>query len=83
MRITIFASILFLLVAILALQVYRAFPDYRSAFEADQECHYQALTLLQEKGKLECDHDLETRQWILFSAGENNQKANVLKRFSY
>ncbi|WP_269623336.1 hypothetical protein [Prochlorococcus marinus] len=83
MRITLILSVLFLLGAILTLEVYRFFPDYKSAFEADQQCHYEALSLFEVEGTLECDHDLETRQWILFSAGKNNEKATVFKRFRY
>ena len=56
---------------------------YPSAFEADQACHYE-LTLQNEGSvKYGCDHDLETRQWLLFKSGENTQPSQVVRRFRY
>ena len=57
---------------------------YKSAFEADQECHYELSTYdTASSNILGCDHDLETKQWILFENQEANNPAKVLKRFRY
>ena len=60
------------------------FIGYRSAFEADQACHES----LQDKRVnyqeiLGCDHDTETRQWILYKESSENEAAKVIKRFKY
>ncbi len=60
-----------------------ALSKYKSAFEADQQCHYEISILQEDFDNLNCDHDTETRQWILFDASTNNQPAKVLKRFRY
>ena len=60
------------------------YPQYRSAFEADQACHFEISTYQdQELTLLGCDHDLETRQWILFEEGLDSQPAEVMQRFRY
>ncbi len=58
-------------------------PEYKSAFEADQECHFEKAVLSIDSSSLGCDHDLETRQWILFDFPKTNQKAEILRRFRY
>ncbi len=59
-------------------------PRYRSAFEADQACHFDMSNNLQKDNtKVGCDHDIETRQWILYESGSAEKPAMVLKRFSY
>ena len=58
-------------------------PEYKSAFEADQACHFEMSNLAYASPELGCDHDLETRQWILFDAKNSQEVAKVLKRFSY
>ncbi len=56
---------------------------YKSAFEADQQCHYEKSITYSEKSTIECDHDLETRQWILFENSLANNPARVISRFRY
>ena len=74
-----------LIVAILltVLFVLYRLTGYKSAFEADQQCHSEMSLNYPDNSGLGCDHDLETRQWILFSKSENNQPAIVLKRYRY
>ncbi len=59
------------------------FTSYRSAFEADQQCHYEMQKAKNEGLILNCDHDLETNQWILFEQGLNNNPAKIVRRFRY
>ena len=56
---------------------------YKSAFEADQQCHYEMTLKSVEIDSLGCDHDLETHQWILYGKGINDQPAKVLERYRY
>tara|TARA_Y100001968_G_C19333146_1_gene705375 strand:- start:877 stop:1116 length:240 start_codon:yes stop_codon:yes gene_type:complete len=56
---------------------------YRSAFEADQACHYEMNVNYSGATGIGCDHDLETRQWILYTGKEENAIAHVVKRFRY
>ncbi len=58
-------------------------PPYGSAFEADQQCHFDMKTFDLDISNLGCDHDLETRQWILFNSEVSNKPAEVLKRYKY
>ena len=58
-------------------------PEYESAFEADQQCHFDMSTLKIDKPNLGCDHDTETRQWLLFDDERVNQPAEVVKRYKY
>ena len=59
------------------------FTGYKSAFEADQQCHYELRLKSVDQEDLGCDHDLETNQWILYQEGSNHQPAKVVKRFRY
>ena len=59
------------------------FTGYKSAFEADQSCHYEMSIRYADSSELGCDHDLETRQWILFEKNHDSLPASVLKRFRY
>tara|TARA_Y100001968_G_scaffold41062_1_gene31126 strand:- start:110 stop:349 length:240 start_codon:yes stop_codon:yes gene_type:complete len=59
------------------------FTGYKSAFEADQQCHYLLKSEYSENSNFGCDHDLETRQWLLFKISEENKPSVVLKRFRY
>ena len=59
------------------------FTGYKSAFEADQQCHYEMRLNSQELEELACDHDLETNQWLLYRKGENGQPSQVLERYRY
>ncbi len=56
---------------------------YSSAFEADQACHYLLKTKYSTDNEYGCDHDLETRQWLLFQKYDNDNASDVLKRFRY
>ncbi len=59
------------------------FYGYQSAFEADQQCHYDMRLEYIELDGLGCDHDMETKQWLLFQRGVNDQPSKVLKRYRY
>ena len=59
------------------------FTGYRSAFEADQQCHYDMRLKSTELDNLGCDHDLETKQWLLYQKSINNDPAEVIKRYRY
>ena len=59
------------------------FDGYKSAFEADQQCHYDMRLQSIELDGLGCDHDMETKQWLLFQVGVNDQPSKVLKRYRY
>ena len=56
---------------------------YKSAFEADQQCHYLIRTEFMGDNNFQCDHDLETRQWLLFEDFKNDKASKVIKRFKY
>ena len=57
--------------------------DYKSAFEADQQCHYELRLKSVDLEGLGCDHDLETNQWLLYQKGINDDPSQVIKRFRY
>jgi len=59
------------------------FTGYNSAFEADQQCHYEMRLKSLELEGLGCDHDLETSQWLLYQKGTNDQPAKVIERYRY
>ncbi len=59
------------------------FNGYKSAFEADQQCHYEMRLKSLELDGLACDHDLETNQWLLYQNGINGQPAQVVERYRY
>ncbi len=59
------------------------FTGYKSAFEADQQCHYQMKIKSVELDGLGCDHDLETNQWLLYQKGLNEKPAKVIERYRY
>ena len=56
---------------------------YDSAFEADQFCHSTLLSYDNLSGNYGCDHDIETHQWILYESSDNNQPAEIIKKFRY
>ncbi len=58
-------------------------PDYNSAFEADQQCHYELRLKSVELEGLACDHDLETNQWLLYQQGINDKPSEVVERYRY
>ncbi len=76
-------SITFATLLILIFGVIYFKPEYRSAFEADQQCHFDKSSLTFDNSQLGCDHDLETRQWILFNSEAANKPAEILKRYRY
>ncbi len=57
--------------------------EYKSAFEADQACHYDLSVYDFGTNSGGCDHDMETSKWILFASGIKNQPAKVIKRYKY
>ena len=59
------------------------FTGYKSAFEADQQCHYEMRLKSNELEGLGCDHDLETNQWLLYQKGINDQPSKVIERYRY
>ena len=59
------------------------FTGYNSAFEADQQCHYEMRLQSTELKDLDCDHDLETNQWLLYKKGINDKPAQVVERYRY
>ena len=75
----------FLLISFIALIVgfLYFFTGYKSAFEADQQCHYEMRLKSVELEGLGCDHDLETNQWLLYQKGINNQPSLVIERYRY
>ena len=79
MKITI---IIFSLFIIILGSIYFLY-GYKSAFEADQQCHYDMRLESIELDGLDCDHDIETHQWLLFQEGVDDQPSKVLKRYRY
>tara|TARA_B100001109_G_scaffold199893_1_gene166561 strand:+ start:705 stop:944 length:240 start_codon:yes stop_codon:yes gene_type:complete len=59
------------------------FTGYKSAFEADQQCHYELRLKSVELEGLGCDHDLETNQWILYQKGIDDKPSQVVQRYRY
>ena len=74
--------LIFSLIAVIVGFLYFS-TTYRSAFEADQQCHYEMRLKSVELNGLGCDHDLETNQWLLYRDEGNDQPSQVLKRFRY
>ena len=78
---TVISCLFLVLISILTSAYFN--PEYESAFEADQQCHFEMSTLKVDKPNLGCDHDTETRQWLLFNDEGGNQPAEVVKRYKY
>ena len=74
-------SLIFLISLIVGLLYF--FTGYKSAFEADQQCHYELRLQSAELDGLGCDHDLETNQWLLYQKGINGQPSQVIERYRY
>ena len=72
------------LIALILVYLYY-FTGYKSAFEADQQCHYELrLKSVELEGEvLGCDHDLETNQWILYQQDINDKPSQVVERYRY
>ncbi len=56
---------------------------FDSAFEADQACHSSLYNLNDQSGNLDCDHDTETHQWILYETQDNSEPAKIIKKYRY
>ena len=56
---------------------------YDSAFEADQLCHSEISKFSGQSGSLDCDHETETHQWILYETQDNSAPAKIIKKFRY
>ena len=56
---------------------------FNSAFEADQMCHSTIANFNSNNQNLDCDHDTETHQWILYEKNDDSRPAKVIKRFRY
>ncbi len=72
-----------LIIVIITLGIYNYFSSYRSAFEADQACHFIKSDSYQGSSNYGCDHDLETKQWILYKNEPDGRAASVIQRFRY
>ena len=59
------------------------FTGYNSAFEADQQCHYQMRLKSIDLEGLGCAHDLETNQWLLYQKTNNDKPSKVIERYRY
>ena len=75
------SSLLFVLVLFLGTGYFN--PEYSSAFEADQQCHFDMSNLVIDMPSVDCDHDIETKQWILFEKSHTASIAHVIKRYRY
>ncbi len=71
------------LVIAICLGVFNYITGFRSAFEADQACHSELSIKYMNEKNFGCDHDTETKQWILYKKGIDQMPAIVLRRFSY
>ena len=76
-------SILFIFLTLIIVGLLYFFRGYNSAFEADQQCHYEMRLKSIELEGLGCDHDLETKQWLLFQESNNDQPSKVIERYRY
>ena len=76
-------SILLISLTVIIIGFLYFFTGYKSAFEADQQCHYVMRLKSVELEGLGCDHDLETNQWLLYQSGINNKPSQVIGRYRY
>ncbi len=79
-------AVTFLIVFILSIFIVTGLiysQRYSSAFEADQQCHFDMKMNYPPEVIVDCDHDLETRQWLLFQKSIETSPAKVLKRYKY
>ncbi|WP_320677046.1 hypothetical protein [Prochlorococcus sp. MIT 1300] len=79
MRLAIFSTLLLAVSLVLLFFL----TTYRSAFEADQACHFAQIKDYGSNSEYGCDHDIETSQWLLYLKGSNDGPAKVVKRFRY
>ncbi len=71
------------LVAILGVFLFFHFAKFKSAFEADKRCHQDINNEKNNINSLKCDHDFETRQWILYSLDDKSSEYQIYKRYYY
>ena len=71
-----------LLILVIFLFLLYFLTGYDSAFEADQYCH-STLSSYDSLSGYDCDHDTETHQWILYKSNENEEPAEIIKKFRY
>ena len=76
-------TIAFISLLVIILVFLYFFTGYQSAFEADQQCHYEMRLKSVELDGLGCDHDLETNQWILYQKGIDDKPSQVVQRYRY
>ena len=76
-------TIAFISIIAIIVGYFYLFTGYKSAFEADQQCHYEMRLKSVESAGLGCDHDLETKQWLLYQKGLNDQPSKVIERYRY
>ena len=72
----------FLTVILIGFLIY-FLTGYDSAFEADQSCHSYLANFSDQSVNLDCDHDTETHQWILYETQKNEEPAKIIKKFRY
>ena len=72
-----------LLILVIFLFLLYFLTGYDSAFEADQYCHSTLSSYDSLSGNYDCDHDTETHQWILYKSNENEEPAEIIKKFRY
>ena len=72
-----------LLILLIFLFLLYFLTGYDSAFEADQYCHSTLSSYDSLSGNYDCDHDTETHQWILYKSNENEEPAEIIKKFRY
>ena len=75
-------SLIFFVLALVILIIYNLI-SFGSAFEADQQCHYDLIEMFDGSEQAGCDHDTETNQWILFKKQSDSLPAKVVKRYRY
>ena len=76
-------SVALIAIVIIILGCFYFLTGYKSAFEADQQCHYELRLKSVELEGLGCDHDLETNQWLLYQNGTNGKPSQVVERYRY
>ena len=54
---------------IISVGAYYFLGKYQSAFEADQACHAEKWSNYADNSSFGCDHDLETKQWLIKARG--------------
>ena len=79
--VNLFFQVVLLLMLILFLIYF--LTGYDSAFEADQSCHSEISKFSGQSESLDCDHDTETHQWILYETQDNSEPAKIIKKFRY